>query len=552
MSVRKPVPLVLAVIVLFAACGACLALSLRATQGHFTYALDDAYIHMAMAKSLVQAGNWGVSPERFASSSSSPVWTLLVAAVFALVGIRDTVPLALNLAAAVLLLWCLDAVLAPVLAGEARWATLLAVAFLMPVPALVFGGQEHILHGCVTLALSVLCAREIASDSPSVRVPRSIIALAGVLPLVRYEGLFLIVVLAALFVLRGRLAAAFAVVAAAATSTFAFGLYSRTHGAFWLPNSVLVKGARPDLTTLRGLYEGLGGRSMSELAHAPHLAAIVFGLTVVLGWELVAGRPWSQRATLATIASATTLLHLQFANRGWFFRYEAYLVCLGVVPLLLALPEIVSFARALPRSTPAGVVMVLTVGAIASPLFLRGATSLHLVPRATQNIYQQQVQVALFLKESYRGQGVAANDIGAINYLADVRCLDLWGLADTEVAEARLRGRYDTSVIRSLVKAHGVRLAVVYEDWYEEFGGLPPEWVLVGRWTIPDNVVASRPTVSFLATDPGEVDSLTANLRRFSPRLPAGVKDFGALTPAAAAAQGLTSPGPTQRPVGTP
>jgi hypothetical protein len=512
--------------------------SLRATQGHFTYALDDAYIHMAMAKNLVQTGVWGVSPDRFSSSSSSPVWTLLVAAGFALVGIRDAVPLALNLMAAVVLLWRFDDILAPALTASARLAGLLAVALLMPMPALVFGGQEHILHALLTLGLSGLAAKELAREYPTGRVSPLMIALAGVLPLVRYEGLFLIAVLAALFVLRGRPSTAFALLTVAATSTLAYGLYSRAHGAFWLPNSVLVKGARPDLTTLRGLLQGLGGRSVSQLASAPHLAAIVWGLAVVLAWELAARRPWSERANLSIIAIVTTLLHLQFAGWGWFFRYEAYLVCLGLAPLLLAGPEVGRLARSYLRSVPAGVVLVLAVGAAGSPLLLRGFASLHLIPKATQNIYQQQVQVALFLKEFYGGAGVAANDIGAINYLADVRCLDLWGLADNEVTAARWRGRYDTSVIRTLVKARGARLAVVYEDWYDEFGGLPPEWTLVGRWTIPDNLVASRPTVSFLAIDPAEVPALTANLRSFSPRLPPGVKDSGPVTPAAALAQG--------------
>jgi hypothetical protein len=535
MNVRRWTPLALAVIFLFAACGACLVASLRATQGRFTYALDDPYIHMAMAKNVVQAGVWGVSPDRFSSSSSSPVWTLLIAAGFALVGIRDAVPLALNLIAALLLLWQFDATLALALAGPARLAGLLAVAFLTPMPALVFGGQEHILHALFTLALSGLSAKELAREQPGHLSPL-MIALAGGLPLVRYEGLFLIAVMAALFVLRGRLSAAFGVFTAAATSTLAFGFYSRAHGAFWLPNSVLVKGARPDLTTLRGWYEGLGGRSLSELAGAPHLAAIVCGLAVILGWELVAGRPWSLRANLAVIAIATTLLHLQFAGRGWFFRYEAYLVCLGLAPLLLAGPEIGRLARVHLRSAPAGAVLLLAVAAVGSSVLLRGFAGLHLVPRATRNIFQQQIQVALFLKEFYGGVDVAANDIGAINYLTDVRCLDLWGLADNEVAEARWHGRYDTSVIRRLVKARGVRLAIVYEDWYDEFGGLPPEWTLAGRWTIPDNLVAGRPTVSFLATDPAEVPALMANLRSFSPRLPAGVRESGPAIPAAAMA----------------
>ena len=65
------------------------------------YALDDAYIHMAVARSLARHGVWGVTPYAFTSSTSSLAWPLLLALADLVVGVRAATPLVLNLAFAV-------------------------------------------------------------------------------------------------------------------------------------------------------------------------------------------------------------------------------------------------------------------------------------------------------------------------------------------------------------------------------------------------------------------------------------------------------------------
>jgi hypothetical protein len=55
--------------------------------------------------------------------------------------------------------------------------------------------------------------------------------------------------------------------------------------------------------------------------------------------------------------------------------------------------------------------------------------SLVITPQASRNIYEQQYQMGMFLKRCYPGKAVAVNDICAVSYLADVRLVDLLGLA---------------------------------------------------------------------------------------------------------------------------
>src|SRR6185436_5620763 len=81
---------------------------------------------------------------------------------------------------------------------------------------------------------------------------------------------------------------------------------------------------------------------------------------------------------------------------------------------------------------------------------VRGVRAHLETPGAVANIYEQQIQMGRFLARFYPGQGVAANDIGAICFLADLRVLDLWGLASRDVAEAKLTGTYSTARIGEL------------------------------------------------------------------------------------------------------
>jgi len=184
--------------------------------------------------------------------------------------------------------------------------------------------------------------------------------------------------------------------------------------------------------------------------------------------------------------------------------------------------------RGLSLRTRTLVGILLVVGAL--PLMVRGYKALINIPAASRNIYEQQIQIASFLRTYYQGQSVAANDIGAINYFADIRCMDLWGLGSREVTRLKRSGRYTPGTIEGLCREAEVRIAVVYESWFRGFGGLPPEWEKIGTWTISDNVICGSDTVSFYAVAPEERDLLQARLHLFANRLPQSVRQAGPYT----------------------
>src|SRR4029453_12096 len=57
-------------------------IGIRQTGHAFVYAQDDPYIHLSLARTLADHGVWGLRADQFASASSSPLWTLLLAAMW--------------------------------------------------------------------------------------------------------------------------------------------------------------------------------------------------------------------------------------------------------------------------------------------------------------------------------------------------------------------------------------------------------------------------------------------------------------------------------------
>ena len=104
-------PLYVAVAVLLVLVWLTVGISISQNQGHLVYALDDAYIHMAIAKNLAQSHVWGVTRYGFTPASSSIFWTLLLSLAFYLGGVNPLVPLLLNVTFAILVLIAANAIL---------------------------------------------------------------------------------------------------------------------------------------------------------------------------------------------------------------------------------------------------------------------------------------------------------------------------------------------------------------------------------------------------------------------------------------------------------
>lgn len=444
---------------------------------------------------------------------------------FLISGVNETIPLILNIIFA-----SFTILLVYMIARRYKikqyytFVILLSTIIFTPFPALVFAGMEHMLHTFMTISFVFLATQAILKSERDKNKLCLMLVLTPLLTMARYESLFLVFATCILLAARKRLVLSLSLGMLAMAPIAIYGLISLSNGYYFLPNSILLKSKLPklSLTSIGNfLYEVLRN-AISNIKSSPHVFILVVLASFLLILLLHEQKTfWEDSIVMLTIFIITTFLHVLFANTGHFFRYEAYLVALGIVVIAIGLLKYSWRVRA--HNCVMAFIIFLALLILAN----RGVTSLIITPQATTNIYQQQYQMGLFLRQFYQGDSIAANDIGAINFLSDIRCLDLWGLGSLEVAKAKIEGKYNAQLIYNLSQQKKVKIAIVYEHWFKEYGGLPAQWIKVGEWRIPNNVICGGDTVAFYAVDPTEESRLIENLRNFSSRLPRDVKQHG-------------------------
>jgi len=491
----------------------------------FAYVLDDPYISLAVAKNFAQHGVWGPTQYAWANVMSSPLYGLLLSALVWLFGQHESIPLIVNMAASVALLWVVSGILRRRAPWVPRWIEmgfLLIFMVILPMPALTFTGMEHILHTLVCVLLldrftSVL-------DTQHCRKKQlQFCAIALVAIGIRYESGFLLLPMVIALALRRRWSLAAGTALATVTPVIILGVYSLRHRGMFLPNPIVMKGSLAFAGNGLLPFEALKSL-LCAVAEKAHKAAALLGIVALVVFYLLRNGESRRQSSWVAAAVVVTAVyaHLCCAGIGWFYRYEAYLYGLCLVALIPAFTPIMRAVSTDPKFRVADALISITIACVlfSLPLQERGSSLLR-IPRAMTNIYQQQRQMALFLRDYYMGSAVAANDIGFINYLADMRCVDILGLGDNWIARQKASGQFGgASSIGDVCKRRGAPIAVIYAAHFD----VPEQWIRVCDWTIPFNTACWDDTVSFYATNVDYADGLRRRLREFAPRLPKGVK----------------------------
>jgi hypothetical protein len=495
----------------------------RNNDGHLIYVLDDGYIHMAVAKNLVLHGVWGVDKYGFSSATSSPLWIFILAGCQLVCGLHEITPLVINIVACSLIVFYVFYRLRkinchPVLNLVVLWL----VIFCTPLPTLTFTGMEHTLHILATLLFLFQAAKVIAAEVPSRREIILLFLLSFFLVSIRYEGLFPVSMVCLLLMARKRRAISVILGIVAFLPVLLFGIVSMSFGWKFLPNSILLKGKIPQYS-VQGMVE-LFYKGYWSILDNPHILMLLLAALLLLLYLLRSGFTWTLAPIMLVVFSGTTLMHMLFSRAGWF-RYEAYLVTIGIVTIAVAgQPELPAISFKDFKNNPFQYFSALALVIILFiPLLRRTVIPWMRTQPASRNVYEQQYQMGLFLKEYYQGKTVAANDIGAINLLADIRCIDLIGLSNLEISELARNNLFNGSVFSNQLHKNKVEIGVVYSKYFP----IPPDYITAGEWTIPNNTICSDSVVTFFAKDSLEAKQLMQNLRSFSSRLPPDIKQSG-------------------------
>lgn len=525
-------PLIISTVLLFTTIAGILIYYFQSNNSPFVYPLDDTYIHMALAKNLSQHGIFGVSKYEFSFSSSSLLWTLLLAFLYRLFGVHDMIPFLLNIVFSVVALVLIHNILKKYITNRGFvFLLMIAILYLSPMPLLIFQGMEHILQMTIAVAFVYLASYLLSKEEFSTgdTYSRLMLIIAPFVTMVRYEGLFLIFVVCILLALRKRFGYALVLGGLAITPILIFSIISWGHGWYPFPNSVILKGSRPsDLQSIQGVYSYLMMGIWRIFTNLHIHNCILAGLSLYI-INTIRNKYGDISQIMLILFLVVCMIHTQFGRVGamYWFRYEAYLIAIAIIAIGLALRNDVSkiiVSRLTKRSFCSYVAVALYGFILIWPLGANGKSTLTKIPIAMKNIHDQHVQMGLFLSKYYQGHGVAANDIGAINYLADVKNLDLYGIGSIEVTRLRLNKNFNTQTIYNLAKRKNIKIAIVYDFWYEEYGGLPSSWIKVGEWTISNNVACGSSTVVFYAVERSEARNLFHHLESFAAALPESVR----------------------------
>lgn len=507
-------------------------LVLRYTNGVFTYPLDDAFIHMAIAKNLAFHHVWGASAYEFSSASSSILYPFLLAGAYKVFGLHLLIPFIINLVVAIIMLiliqkWLQQQGIRP---PNQLWI-LVAVIYLTPLPVMVIIGMEHTIQIlCSWLFIASFCEWLGAQEESKEQKKLSwlIYLYAVLVTAVRFEGVFLVVVACLFLLWRKQLWTAIFLGLVAALPIVLFGIYSLQKGSYFLPNSVLLKSSSVPLTPgsflpflLEGIWEKIYYEHATKSAVATEKLLLVLPLAYLFYIDTV--KKVAAYRYLLIFLLLATFLHLSFASTIWFYRYEAYLIAATVL-VLGTLEARATIVQKWDIITTTRKVIIVGAFFLLLPFFLRALTAFKEAPGACRNIFDQNYNMGLFLHKYYDTTIVAINDLGAVSYLTSAKNLDLWGLANIEVARSKRGNYYSEEFLDSIVRREKVKIAVVFDRLYPP--GLLQKWKKIAIWHIDETVSSGDANLNFYAVDSTYAIGLKKNLQVYQPLLPSGVRAF--------------------------
>ncbi|GMV96915.1 MAG: hypothetical protein AMXMBFR83_12740 [Phycisphaerae bacterium] len=502
---------------------ACIGQAIRAQAAcgrDFTYARDEAYSHLALARAMASpAPASGQAPPAVAmlADSASPAWTGLLAGLVRLMRaspegrLARLAPLVINLMTAGLLILLVGhAVRFDVRGPAGMFALLLVVAAVMPLPLLVLTGMEHLAHAFVLL-LAVWASVEVIERErlAARRLVSSMVWMALAVGL-RYESLAVLAGVALWAWIRRRAGRMVLTVLAGAGVAVGVAAYLAAHGESWLPRPIrdrLLEGVHDGPALLRLVFE----RSVNNLRLALLPAALVV---------IAAAMLWSRREQQSSpdaedrirvgwlfvfLAAGATHLLVGRVDEG--FRYTAYLVPLGVVAMVRAMANRpgAKWAPSAPvglRHTVMAVFCLLPLVVAGIPLLRAGWTA----PSEAQAVHERNRQMAAFLRIYFPRAVVASNEVGVLRY---------------EAVQARVllssKGGGETDDASPLAD---VQLAFAVEPSSTTLRTLR-SWREIGGWR---STAGGAGKVTLFAS--GDAGDVRLALNEFAKRGPAGLEVF--------------------------
>jgi len=431
---------------------------------NFSYCLDDTYIHMGIAKNLVKFNNWGSSIQGFESSTSSPIWTLIIAIFFFIFGINDFIPLIINFILGIALIISIAHFLRVKFNFKEFESYIYSLLIFLFIPGfvMIFIGMEHLLHIFLTLWFTYFFL-DVYFENKNHNLFYLLTLLMGA---IRYESLFLLIPINLLFLHKRNFKQIIIFSFLIILPIIIYGLISISNGSDFLPNSILVKG-----------FDGTFNKILNNLFILFHLNSISLPFLLPLLY-LVRNYENKKISILLFIISFLLILQIFFASIGWFMRYESWFVIIFLICLFVLSKEL--------KSNDKRLLLVLFLIIIS---FFRLYYMIYL-PATSSNIYEVNIISGIFLKEYYDNKTIVIHDLGGPSYYADVNIIDLNGLATKEIQRELRNNNLTNEFVSEFTK--DADIAIVFNDPERKlFNTHDFNWIYIGYYKINNNIIST-------------------------------------------------------------
>lgn len=450
---------------------------LSATNGVFTYTLDDPYIHLELAKNI-WSGTYGINSNELSAPSSSIIWPFILSPFSSLDELYEITPLIIN---TLCLLVSGRALLTSFHDLNQIHAIALALIIMLSTNfyGLAFTGMEHNLQ--ILLVIIITSELMNSKQGRQIRNKKALYLSLLILPLVRYEGLAISIPAIGYLLAREDKNYALITFFALALSIGSFTLFLHLNELGLLPSSVLAK---TQSNNTAGAIKNLSS----------NINEYWFILIPVI---IISIKSFSSNRAFSLMLISASFLHFLFGKHGWYGRYETYYITFILI---------ITF-RHLIHIDKNSWVLALALPFIFTQLIYPTITT----PLASSNISNQQAQMAKIVNSL--NDSVAVNDLGLVSLRSDNYILDLYGLGSTEALTKRRENKNESKWISDLMLKKGVHYAIVYDDWFKS---KPENWKKIAELRLLEaRITPASDTVSFYATSNESANKMQQILEEF-------------------------------------
>lgn len=489
----------------------CLALAIfrlnayNATDQQGGVPLDDAWIHFQFARNLARGDGLSFNPGQPTSGSTAPLWTLLLAAVYATGGRFPGAGQVLS-ATCYLSMLVTTYVLAKQLTRR-RWAAWLAGMIVAVNGRMVWAGLSA-LEICLFAALSLLAIAAHLSDRSQRRYRLHTAALFGLAALSRPEGYLLFALSLGSFVYHGirnmqyRAKSVFRIAFSALPALALFIaiilpylLFSYQTSGSPFPNTYHAKatvGFLPD----RAFRDSLSVSATYLILDNPLLLPFfLFGLILL-----------TQRTPLLSLWCIGLPLAHAFI-RASLYQHGRYLMPLIPCNAIVAMWGLLEAEKLIRRRWPTltatiqkklsglRVSVVLFILLIVAGTAWRLPTMASLYAQNVADINRMHVVLGHWVDENTTTDVVVAlNDIGAIAYISEREVVDLAGLVTPEMTPA-LRSPEQTQQLVDFLAQRDVEYVIIFPNWFPGLAGRGDVLEEVYRVTLENRSITGGETM---------------------------------------------------------